>query len=93
MNDINLEGCVEGIGCEYEENLFAEVLLADIECPACGRQREYEVSREDGGYRCTNCGYEGNMYDDMAEQDFFWEEVLCSYDEEERGEVFDGFND
>ncbi len=103
MNDINLEGCVEGIGCEngcymgikeiYEDNHSAEVLLADIECPECGRQGEYEVASEDGEYRCTGCGYEGNMYDDIAEENYFWEEALCSYDEEERGEVFDGFDD
>ena len=39
--------------------------------------------------KCTNCGHEGNVQDDIDEQNYFWEEALWGYSEDEKGEVFD----
>lgn len=63
--------------------------MRDVECPECGERNHLELMEGDGNYRCNHCGYEGNIQDDIDARNYFWDEILCGYDEEDKGEVFD----
>ena len=66
-----------------------EQFLMNKECPECGAKGFLEQMDRAGEYKCGNCGYEGNIQDDIDNQNYFWDEALCGYDEDEKGEVFD----
>lgn len=66
-----------------------EMNLKEIECPECGERNYLESMEGDADYRCGHCGYEGNIQDDIDAQNYFWDEALFGYDEEDKGEVFD----
>lgn len=60
------------------------------QCPACGTQGQCEqIQVGTDLYRCKACGYEGDMQEDIDAENYFWEEALGSYGEDEKGEVFD----
>ena len=65
--------------------------LLDRMCPECGEINYLVFTGCNGNdYRCGNCGYEGNLQDDLDAENYFWDEMLCNCDEDEKGEVFDG---
>ena len=70
-------------------NYDFEVHLEEVECPECGEKNYLEHMEDDVDYRCSNCGYEGNIQDDIDAQNYFWDDALCGYDEDDKGEVFD----
>ncbi len=73
----------------YEERMEEEQWLLEKECPECGAKGFLESMDWEGEYRCDHCGYEGNVQDDIDAQNYFWDEALCGYDEDEKEEVFD----
>ena len=59
-------------------------------CPECGAMAASLELLEDYDYVCNNCGHQGNIQDELDAQNYLWDEALCGYDEDDKGEVFDG---
>ena len=91
--DFNLVGAEDG---EVTSNI-----LKDKFCSECGEAHFLELlsasenDEDDEGdceeydYVCHNCGHQGNLQDELDAQNYFWDEGLCGYDEDDKGEVFD----
>lgn len=77
----------------YEETINQE--LMDRQCPNCGEKSlaKHLESHSDGEYKCDSCGYEGNIEEDYDNENYFWGEVLCNYDEDGKDEALDSFYD
>lgn len=76
-------------GSIYENSFASGELLVNAICPECGMSGVLEFVEYGGEYRCCYCGYEGDIQEDIDNQDYFWDEVLAGYDETDKGEVFD----
>lgn len=80
---------------KYQEDEFSiEEHFAERHCPMCGELGKFRLLEDsDDQYVCLECGYEGSIWNDIQEDrdanDYFWEEALHGYTEEEKGEVFD----
>lgn len=71
-------------------NCYFELYLENKICPECGTQGQYNlIPPLFDSYRCQECEYEGYLQEDIDAENYFWEEALSSYDEDEKGEVFD----
>ena len=85
------EGSEEYYSSERREK---EEYLEQKICYNCGSMGGTFVLDEenDDVYRCKVCGFEGSFQDDIDARDWFWDEGLHGYTEEEKGEVFDGYD-
>lgn len=64
-----------------------EEFLEEYECPSCNN-----IGVEGNGsdtYICPHCHHEGSIYDELEAKNYFWDEALCGYNEDEKGEIFD----
>lgn len=62
------------------------------QCPNCGEEGRCELNEDNlDSYFCHECKYEGSLEEDSDAMNYMWDEGLCGYDEDEKGEVFDWF--
>lgn len=79
----------------HEKCCSDENRLIDVECPECQTLDSCEFTKDKDGeydgdsYCCCICGHEGSIQQDEDERNYYDAEVLCGYDESEKGEVND----
>lgn len=57
------------------------------------KEQELKVLEFDQTEENLNEKFMDNDEEEIDALDFFYEEMLCNYDEEEIGEIFDGYDD
>lgn len=73
---------------ELEKNL--DEILGETECPVCGHIGMCSNGSFD--WVCPNCENFGNINSESEALNYFYDEVLHNYDDDEKGEVFDGYD-
>ena len=64
------------------------IIVQDVECKG-----QFKLSGENfDHYKCTACGYEGSISEDIEERNAVERDMFGSYTEGERGEVYDNYD-
>ncbi len=77
------------------ETVLEDTYLRDMECPECNSLGRCEYAPDKDGefdgdtYICRVCGHVGSIQEDKDAKDYYGDEMLCGYDEDEKGEVND----